>query len=145
MTKNNDPEWIQKMKLTEEIRRFSSLYIQKTAKGSSYSAQEVDALFRIELENGRLSPLELSRKMGVSKPLVSRLVEHLSNKGVIEKTLSNNDKRSCYLKLTQKGHDTLQSAYLYYIEPLKILEDKLGADQFKALFQLIALANKSKN
>lgn len=143
MTKTNDPEWIRKMKLTEEIRRFSSLYIQKTAKGSSYSAQEVDALFRIELENGLLSPLELSRKMGVSKPIVSRLVDQLSNKGVIEKIVSSNDKRSYYLKLTKKGHDTLRSAYLYYIEPLKILEDKLGADQFEALFQLIALANES--
>lgn len=86
MEKNNEPDWIIRMKLTEEIRRFSTLYIQKTASGS--------------------------------------------------------DKRSYYLKLTPKGHDTLRSAYLYYIEPLKILEDKLGAEHFKTLFQLIALANK---
>lgn len=142
MEKVNDPEWIQKMKLTEEIRRFSNLYVQKTAKGSPYSAQEVDALFRIELEDGLLSPLELSRKMGVCKPIVSRLIDQLSSKGVIEKIASNNDKRSYCLKLTQKGDNTLKSAYLYYSQPLKNLEDKLGYDQFNTLLQLIALANK---
>lgn len=142
MTNNNDSDWIIRMKLTEEIRRFSTLYIQKTAKGSSYSAQEIDALFRIRLEDGFISPIELSRRMGVSKPIVSRLLDRLNTKGVIEKTASGSDKRSYYLKLTQKGHDTLRSAYLYYIEPLDILEDKLGAEHFKTLFQLIALANK---
>lgn len=142
MAENNEPDWIIRMKLTEEIRRFSTLYIQKTAKGSSYSAQEIDALFRIRLEDGLISPLELSRRMGVSKPIVSRLLDRLNTKGVIEKTASGSDKRSYYLKLTQKGHDTLRSAYLYYIEPLKILEDKLGSEHFQTLFQLIALANK---
>lgn len=143
MTGKNDSEWIQKMKQTQEIRRFSSLYIQKTAKGSSYSAQEVDALFRIELENGLLSPLELSRKMGVSKPIVSRLLDHLDTKGLIEKTSSGSDRRSYFLKLTPKGHEILQSAYLYYAEPLKTLERKLGTDQFQALLHLIGLANES--
>lgn len=142
MTNNNDSDWIIRMKLTEEIRRFSTLYIQKTAKGSSYSAQEIDALFRIRLEDGLMSPLELSRRMGVSKPIVSRLLDRLNTKGVIAKTASGSDKRSYYLKLTPKGHDTLRSAYLYYIEPLKILEDKLGSEHFKTLLQLIALANK---
>lgn len=142
MADNNNPDWIIRMKLTEEIRRFSTLYIQKTAKGSSYSAQEIDALFRIRLEDGLISPLELSRRMGVSKPIVSRLLDRLNTKGVIAKTASGSDKRSYYLKLTQKGHDTLRSAYLYYIEPLKILEDKLGSEHFKTLLQLIALANK---
>lgn len=143
MCENNEPEWMQQMKLTEEIRRFASLYIQKAAKGSPYSAQEIDALFRLEIENGLLTPLALSRKMGINKAIVSRLIERLHNKGVIEKVFSNNDKRSYCLKLTQKGRDTLSSAYLYYIAPLKTLEDKLGADQFHLLFQLISLANES--
>lgn len=141
MTKAGDSQWIQRMKLTEEIRRFSTLYVQKTAKGSSYSAQEIDALFRIKLEDGLLNPLELSRKMGVSKPFVSRMIDRLSHEGVIEKEIASHDKRSYYLKLTSKGHDILESAYLYYLEPLKILEDKLGIDQFKLLIQLISLAN----
>lgn len=143
MCEKNEPEWMQQMKLTEEIRRFASLYIQKAAKGSPYSAQEIDALFQLEIEHGLLTPLALSRKMGISKALVSRLIERLRNKGVIEKVFSDHDKRSYCLKLTQKGRDTLHSAYLYYIAPLKTLEDKLGADQFHLLFQLITLANES--
>lgn len=143
MADRKDPEWIQKMKLTEEIRRFSALYVRKAAKGSSFSAQEVDALFRIELEDGLISPLELSRKMGVSKPTVSRLIEQLSTKEVIEKISCCSDKRSYFLKLTPKGHDTLKSAYLYYNEPLDLLEHKLGPEQFEQLLRLITLANES--
>lgn len=142
MDKGNDPEWVRMMRLAEEIRRFSNLYTQKTAKGSTYSAQEADILFRIELEDGLLSPLELSHKMGVSKPIVSRLIDRLSTKGAIEKVTSSNDKRSYYLKLTQKGHDVLRSAYVYYSKPVKLLSDKLSSDQFHTLFQLISLANE---
>lgn len=142
MAKTNEPDWIQKMKHTEEIRRFSALYVRKAAKGSSFTAQEVDALFRIALEDGFLSPLELSRKMGVSKPIVSRLIDRLSTKGVLEKIDSGHDKRSYYLKLTREGHDTLKSTYQFYNEPLKNLEEKLGFDQFKMLLDLISLANE---
>lgn len=142
MADRKEPQWVQKMKLTEEIRRFSTLYVRKAAKGSPYSAQEVDALFRIELEDGQISPLELSRKMGVSKPTVSRLIEQLSTKKVIEKISCSSDKRSYFLKLTPKGHDTLKSAYLYYNEPLNLLEHKLGPGQFEELLRLIALANE---
>lgn len=142
MAKRNEPEWVQKMKLTEEIRRFSTLYVRKAAKGSDFSAQEIDALFRIELEDGLISPLELSRKMGVSKSIVSRLLEHLSQKEVIEKTASCQDKRSYRLKLTSKGRITLQNAYYYYNEPLQNLENKLDSSQFKTLLHLIMLANE---
>lgn len=142
MSKTNDSEWIKKMKLTEEIRRFSALYVRKAAKGAAFSAQEIDALFRIQLEDGLLSPMELSRRMGVSKPIVSRLIDRLSAKEVIEKTVSRCDKRSYYLKLTKKGHDTLTSAYLYYNEPLKMLEHKLGRRRFNELLRLISLANE---
>lgn len=142
MTEKNEPEWIQKMRLTEEIRRFSTLYVRKAAKGSDFSAQEIDALFRIELEDGLLSPLELSRKMGVHKSIVSRLLEQLSQKEVIEKTVSCRDKRSYRLTLTQKGRITLKNAYLYYNEPLQNLENKLDPGQFRTLLHLIALANE---
>lgn len=142
MAKRNEPEWVQKMKLTEEIRRFSTLYVRKAAKGSDFSAQEIDALFRIELEDGLISPLELSRKMGVNKSIVSRLLEHLSQKEVIEKTVSCQDKRSYRLRLTPKGRITLQNAYLYYNEPLQNLENKLDSSQFKTLLHLIMLANE---
>lgn len=142
MADMNETEWVNKMKLAEEIRRFSALYVLRASKGSLFSAQEIDALFRIALKDGLLNPLELSREMGVSKPIVSRLLDQLHTKGVLEKKISDNDRRSYSLKLTLKGHDTLISAYQYYNKPIKILEEKLGAEQFKMLFELIGRANE---
>lgn len=135
------PKWIRNMEMTETIRRFSNLYVQKTAKGAFCSAHEIDAIFRIELGSGTLSPLELSRQMGVSKPIVSRLLESLTEKGLIEKKVSDSDRRRYYLQLSQKGKETLETAYYYYIEPIKKLEEKLGSSQVKELLRLITLAN----
>lgn len=135
------PNWIRNMEMNERIRRFSHLYVQKTAKGAFCSAQEIDAVFRIELGSGTISPLELSRQMGVSKPIVSRLLESLTEKGLVEKLISDSDRRSYYIRLTQKGRDTLEQAYYYYIEPVKKLEEKLGSSQYRELLRLIALAN----
>ncbi len=141
MGKKETPEWIRHMEMIESIRLFSNLYTQKTTKGAFCTAQEVDALFRIELGAGTLSPIELSRQMGVSKPLVSRLLDGLMEKALIEKKASENDRRSYSLILTPKGQETLESTYFYFIEPLKKLEEKLGKRQCHELLRLIELAN----
>ncbi|MCI6467232.1 MAG: MarR family transcriptional regulator [Faecalicatena sp.] len=141
MEKKEIPEWIRHMEMIESIRLFSNLYTQKTPKGAFCTAQEVDALFRIELGHGSLSPYELSRQMGVSKPLVSRLLESLTEKALVEKKASESDRRSYRLDLTVKGRETLESTYYYFIEPLERLEKKLGKDQCSELLRLIALAN----
>lgn len=139
------PKWIMNMEMAESIRLFSNLYVQKTSKGAFCSAQEIDALFRIELGHGTVSPVDLSRQMGVSKPIVSRFLENLLEKGLIEKKDSEKDKRSYCLNLTQKGTETLESAYYYYIEPVKRLKQKLGSSQCRELLRLISIANESED
>ena len=141
MEKHEIPEWIRHMEMIEYIRLFANLYTQKTPKGAFCTAQEVDAIFRIELAEGALSPLELSRQMGVSKPLISRLTDSLTAKHLVEKRSSETDRRSYSLVLTKKGRDTLESTYYYFIEPLKKLEENLGKEQCRELLRLIDLAN----
>lgn len=140
MTDKSDENWIQTMKTAEEIRLFSSLYIKKAKKGAPYSAQEISALFCMAL-NQDISPLHLSQNMGISKSAVSRLVDHMSQKGVIEKVPCPEDGRSYCLRLTPKGADILKSVYFYYAEPVKLLEEALGKEQSQELLRLISLAN----
>lgn len=136
--KNQKPEWHQIMEMTEAIRLFASQYIRKTGKGAQYSAQEVDALFRIELGEKPVNPVRLSHRMGISKPAVSRLTEQMKTKGLIHKKEAENDRRSFFLELTEKGLEVLKSTYLYYAEPISRLEQKLGGEQCKELFRLLA-------
>jgi len=133
--------WIQTMKNLESIRLFSSLLIRKTRKGALASAQEVDALFRIALKSGS-TPLELSREMGISKTIVSRLIEQLTLKMLITKHYDRQDRRSCSLRITKEGRQELDNMYRYYLEPVCRLEREMDEESLLMLFSLIHRANQ---
>lgn len=138
-----DENWLETMEKLGAVRLFSSLYVKKARKGALTSAQEVDMLFRIALAPEPLTPLELSYAMGVSKTIVSRLIEGLTGKKLVEKQYSRNDKRSYFLKITEEGKQELDSMYYYYLGPIYELQKNLGEEDFKRLMELINKANES--
>lgn len=138
-------KWIEEMEKIQDIRLFSSLYIRKAQKGALSSAQEIDALFRIALGNGNITPLKLSVKMGISKTSISHLIETLTKKNYIHCEKNEEDKRSYCIKLTKQGSIILEKMYLYYIEPLHNLEKTLGKEKSEELLYLISLANKTNS
>ena len=136
-----DKNWIEAMQDLGDIRLFASLYLQKARKGALTSAQEVDMLFRVALSNGSVTPLDLSHVMGISKTIVSRLIENLSGKGLVEKTYNEGDKRSYFLKVSETGKEELDSMYYYYLNPLYALKKGLGEADYGQLMELIDRAN----
>lgn len=136
-----DEKWIEAMDKLELIRLFSSLYIKKTRKGELTSVQQVDALFRIAL-NGGITPLELSREMGASKTIVSRLVEQLAQKNMIARKYDREDRRSYSLWITEEGSAELDGMYRYYLEPVYELERQMDEDSLQQFFQLMKRANE---
>lgn len=137
-----DNDWRTAMSQVEAIRRFSSLYVRKSRKGAAASAQEVDALFRIGLAAQPLTPLLLSQGMGVSKTIVSRLVETLAGVGYVQKHFSETDRRSYQLVITDKGREALVSLCLEYLAPIVELKQKLGGESFDELMRYIEIANR---
>lgn len=135
-----DEKWIEAMDKLELIRLFSSLYIKKTRKGELTSVQQVDALFRIALSGG-ITPLELSREMGASKTIVSRLVEQLAKKNMIVRKYDREDRRSYSLWITEEGSAELDGMYRYYLEPVYELERKMNEESLQQFFQLMKRAN----
>lgn len=139
-----DKNWIEIMNKLEIVRLFSSLYIKKTRKGELTSIQQVDALFRIALKDG-ITPLELSREMAVSKPMISRLVDQLSVRTMIEKRYDQTDKRSYSLWVTADGRQELDCMCKYYLGPVYELERKMDQDSLHQLYRLISEANEILN
>ena len=138
-----EKSWIDSMKNLGAIRLFCSLYLRKSRKGAVTSAQEVDLLFRTALAAGSITPLELSLQMGISKTIVSRLIEHLTGKHLVKKIYSTDDKRSYYLKITETGKQELDAMYYYYLGPLYDLQEHLGNKDYEELIRLIQKANES--
>ena len=134
--------WVETMEKMEDIRLFSSLCVKKTRKGAFSSAQEIDALFRIALSDVLLTTLELSKRMSISKPLTSRLVENLRKKGYIIKQSDPADRRSYCIQITDTGRRELTDVYCYYETPLLDLEKGLGSEKLHQLLSLISEANE---
>lgn len=136
-----DQNWIQTMQKLEMIRLFSSLYIKKTRKGELTSMQQVDALFRIGVKGG-ITPLDLSKGMGTSKTIISRLIEQLTAKKMITKRYDRSDQRSYSLYITKTGKQELDGMYRYYLEPVYELEEQMEKEELMQLYFLIDKANK---
>lgn len=60
---------------------------------------------------GKRSVSELSERMHVSKPNISRAVEELVNAGLAQRTRDPDDRRVQYLTLTEKGQALLESLH----------------------------------
>lgn len=76
-----DQNWREMIRKQGELRHFGSMAIRKSSKGDMVSAQEVDLLFRTALSVGMMTPGQLALDMGVSKTIISRLIESLEKKG----------------------------------------------------------------
>lgn len=136
-----DAGWMEAMDRLESIRLFSSLYQKKTRKGELTSVQQADVLFRVALCGG-MTPMELSRSMGISKTIVSRLVNRLAAKGMIVRTYDKEDRRSYSLWITGEGRAELDGMCRYYLEPVYELERQMDGKEVEELFRLINRANE---
>lgn len=138
MAKESD--WMDMLEHMQEIRLFASLHI-KRKKGGITSTQELDILSRIVMSKTPLTPLELSTLTGLSKPAVSRLIEHLEREGFLSREYSAKDKRSYTLLVTEKGNQEIKETYQHYLEPIYKLRRALGEDRFESLLSQIREAN----
>ncbi len=136
-----DKNWKDMIEKHGELRFFSSMAIKKAHKGQSTSAQELDVLFRVALSKEKVTPGYLKDTMGISKTIISRLIEQLESKQLIEKIRTNEDKRSYTLIITEKGKKEIDDMYYYYLNPLYALKENMAEEEFEQLFKLIKQAN----
>ena len=80
--------------------------------------------------------------MGISRPLASRLIENLEMKGFLEKEVSEADKRSYFLRITELGSRELKGTYAYYLEPVYLLRTQMGEEKFGLLAGLLCECNR---
>ena len=98
---NND--WMNMIENMNGIRLFSRSLIPRATKEHEISSQHLDLLCHLIINNDGMTPLKLSKVMGVSKTIISRLIDGLSKSGYVIKKQDDNDKRTNRIKLTKKG------------------------------------------
>lgn len=100
MEELNWKDMIEKM---QEIKLFSRTIIHRTTKEYEIPAQHLELLSQLLIHEEGLTPMSLSKIMGLNKTIISRLINSLNNDGYIEKNKDSIDKRSYFVSITELG------------------------------------------
>ena len=129
---NND--WMNMIENMNGIRLFSRSLIPRATKEHEISSQHLDLLCHLIINNDGMTPLKLSKVMGVSKTIISRLIDGLSKSGYVIK------KHDVFI--TELGEKKVDEILKFYLGPIYDLRRKLGEKNFLQLMDCIKMANE---
>ena len=126
----------------QEISLFSRMIIHRATKEYEIPAQHLDLLSQLITHEEGLTPMCLSKIMGVNKTIISRVIDSLNQGGYVVKTKDPRDKRSYFVSITELGREIVDKIYEYYLSPIYELRSKLGDEDFFELMSCIEKANQ---
>lgn len=97
-------------KAIDAIREFNRFYtvnmefLNSNYLDSNYSVVETRILFEIKIHNA-CTQSDIVKILHIDKSYLSRIIQRLCTKGIIQKTKSNNDKRTTIITLTAAGNE----------------------------------------
>ena len=129
----------------QEISLFSRQIIHRATKEYEIPAQHLDLLSQLLIHKEGLTPMQLSKIMGVNKTIISRVIDKLNKGGYVIKTKDEIDKRSYIVSITELGIEKVDKIYTYYLSPIYKLRKVLGNQDFFELMSYIQKANEKMN
>ena len=102
----------------QEISLFSRMIIHRATKEYEIPAQHLDLLSQLITHEEGLTPMCLSKIMGVNKTIISRVIDSLNQGGYVVKTKDPRDKRSYFVSITELGREKVDKIYEYYLSPI---------------------------
>ena len=138
----DDLNWIYMIEKMQEISLFSRMIIHRATKEYEIPAQHLDLLSQLITHEEGLTPMCLSKIMGVNKTIISRVIDSLNQGGYVVKTKDPRDKRSYFVSITELGREKVDKIYEYYLSPIYELRRKLGDEDFFFFFSCIEKANQ---
>ncbi|MBQ8511400.1 MAG: winged helix DNA-binding protein [Clostridia bacterium] len=98
---------------------------------------EMGVINIITRREGNFTPLMLAEMIGVSKPMIAAHIQALLKEGYIFREASADDKRSFFVRPTEKGKALADEFEAKQTGYLKTIEAKLGAAEFDELIRLL--------
>ena len=129
-----DFNWIYMIEKMQDITSFSKTIVHRATKEYEIPAQHLDLLSQLIIHKEGMTPMSLSKIMGVNKAIISRIIDSLNKGGYLIKTQDIKDKRSYYVSITDSGMEQVKKIYEYYLSPIYELRRALGDEEF---FQLM--------
>ncbi|MGL5346592.1 MAG: MarR family winged helix-turn-helix transcriptional regulator [Peptostreptococcaceae bacterium] len=136
-----DSEWIYMTEKMQDIRLFSRLMIVRSNQEYEMPAQHLELLSHLSTSDEKVTPMYLSKKMGVNKVIISRIIDTLSKNEYLIKVKDEADKRSYFVYITEGGRSKIDKIYKYYLSPIYELRKKLGEEDFHQMISFIEKSN----
>ncbi len=80
---------------------------------------------------------ELARRLNQSTAAVSQKISILEQKGMVERTVSPEDRRVCYIRLSPQGHEALNHALESFRSQFSGVLEQMGPEKSRQLLQLL--------
>lgn len=78
----------------------------------------------------------------VKKPMITTMVSRLLENNYVERVPSHKDKRSFFLKPTEKARQLINDTFTEYFKTIELLRQNLGPKDYQNLITLLEKANK---
>ncbi len=117
-------------------------------RGMSLELRDSEAMLLLQTErlvrgnSGEgVKPSELTGGGFISKPMVSRLLGSLEEKGCISRTASRRDRREVYVRITEHGRQCLERERKYRDAMVGRVLDRMGKERLEQLVILMKELN----
>lgn len=111
---------------------------------TGYRNSEIKVLLCLYREKAEDRPhmrvSEISRKMRVTSPTVTQLLNSLETNGLVERTSDESDRRTVLVKLTPQGKTVVETARQEFYQFFSGLADYLGEEESGHLADLLSKA-----
>ncbi|MGE5702856.1 MAG: MarR family winged helix-turn-helix transcriptional regulator, partial [Clostridia bacterium] len=88
-------------------------------------------------ESPQIKVSEISKRMQVTSPTVTQLLNGMEANGLIERNMDPHDRRSVGVKLTEKGEDITRQATEAFLSRMNGLIEHLGEEKSNQLAELL--------
>ena len=132
--------------LTEDMYALAS-YMMRSANVGTFNAiaeldlsfTQIKALCALESDGQERSVKALADSLGVSLPAMSRAVDGLFERGLVDRKEDPSDRRMKRVRLTEAGRKAPQALNSARLSALQELMDELAEDEAKALARALTL------
>ena len=139
----------QSQKLINAFFQFHKLKWWSPNRSLGFKRSEMRLIFMLrDLElhlKRKVSVSDISNYLRVTSPSVTHLLNSLEEKGIVERTQDENDRRSVRVKLTESGLEIINSADKKLKRNFNGLIEELGLEQSAQLYTLLSEAIKYFN
>lgn len=129
------------LELSKSILKFRTATKLKSNQ-TKVNGGEHSLLLLLANDDNQYTLLDLTKYFECSKPYVTKLVQSLQDKGLVNKVTSTLDSRCKYVELTDAGKKLTDKSMDEYMLVVEKLYDKLGAKKVERLEKLLIESTK---